>query len=188
MIRSFRFLLVLCFLASALAACQKKEAPPAPAATPSIPMMPSQGMGEGGTSATPEMPGGMSRESVSMPPADSMQIIVPDMVKGKWKGVTLTVVDRQNSSVKDYTAVLGGKLPIPQSDIVVQVTDFLPDFKIQGTVFTSATNQPQNPAAKVLITEKGQEVFKGWLFQKFPTMHPFQHQRYSITLKEGVPS
>ncbi|MBI5197662.1 MAG: DUF2155 domain-containing protein [Nitrospirae bacterium] len=115
-----------------------------------------------------------------------MRTVIPESVKGKWKGVTLTVVDRQNSSVEDYTAPLGEKLSVPHSDLVIQVTEFLPDFKIDGNAFTSATNQPQNPAVQVFITEKGQEVFKGWLFQKFPTMHPFQHQRYSITLKEGV--
>jgi hypothetical protein len=125
-------------------------------------------------------------ENITMPPSESMKTVVPEAVRGKWKGVTLTVVDRETSNVKDYTATLGGKLTIPNTNIVIQVVDFLPDFKIEGTVFTSASAEPLNPAARVQITEGGQEIFKGWLFQKFPSMHPFEHQRLSITLKSGV--
>ncbi|MBI4715722.1 MAG: DUF2155 domain-containing protein, partial [Nitrospirae bacterium] len=72
--------------------------------------------------------------------------------------------------------------------IVVQVTDFLPDFKIEGSLYTSGSTNPLNPAVNVLVTEGGKEIFKGWLFQKFPSIHAFKHQRFGITLKEGVPS
>ena len=174
MFRSVFALLTVVLFSGGLFACSKKEAsePPTPPVTR---MMPGQGI-------APMPP----HENITMPPSESMKTVVPEAVRGKWKAVTLTVVDRETSNVKDYTATLGGKLTIPNTNIVIQVVDFLPDFKIEGTVFTSASAEPLNPAARVQITEGGQEIFKGWLFQKFPSMHPFEHQRISITLKSGV--
>ena len=113
---------------------------------------------------------------------------VPEAVKGKWKAIVLSVEDKQQQKMQDYTIALGTTFAIPDSDLNIEVLDFLPDMKIENSVFTSASNALENPAIHVVITEGEKEIFDGWLFSLFPTIHPFQHQRYGVTLREAVPS
>jgi hypothetical protein len=68
----------------------------------------------------------------------------------------------------------------------VAVTEFLPDFRMEGTVITSPTNELNNPTARVKVYEGNKEIFNGWLWSKFPAIHPFQNDKYGITLKEGI--
>lgn len=150
-----------------LASCAKKEAPAPPPEQSSM------------------MPG---HPDIQMPAAEEMKIIVPDDIRTKWKGVILTVMDRETMNVRDYTVSIGRKFVIPGSKIEVQAGEFLPDLKIDGNIYTTSSSDLLNPAIRVLITEDGKEIFKGWLFQKFPSVHPFKHQKFGITLKEPVDS
>jgi hypothetical protein len=140
------------------------------------------------------MPGSPPGSSMTTAPADIPKIegggvtVVPDAVKGKWKAVVLVVEDKTQKQNKEYTVELGKTLQIPNSNLVVEVLEFLPDMKIENSTFTSVSNEPSNPAAHVIVREGGKEIFKGWLFSLFPTIHPFQHAQIGVTLKEGVPS
>lgn len=154
-------------------ACQKKEeaAPPPPQPPAAQGPMASQGA----PADIPRIEGG----GVT---------VVPDAVKGKWKAVVLVVEDKGQRQAKEYTVDLGKELSIPNSQLVVNVIDFLPDLTIANSTFTSVSNEPNNPAVHVTIREGDKEIFKGWLFSLFPTIHPFQHAQFGVTLKEGVPS
>ena len=149
-----------------LPSCTKKEQPQPPPPEQQS-MMPAHG-------------------DIEMPASEDMKVIIPDAIKGKWKGVILTVIDKQTANTKDYNIPIGGKVAISGSNIEVQTGDFLPDLKIEGNIYSSDSTQLLNPAIHVEIKEGGKEVFKGWLFQKFPSVHPFKHERFSITLKEPV--
>ena len=122
---------------------------------------------------------------VMMPPT-APEIVVPEQVKGKWGAVKLAIEDKTAKSTKDVTVKLNSDYKVPDSTLVIKVGDFLPDFKMEGTVITSATDQPNNPAVRVVIMDGDKELFKGWLYSKFPAIHPFQHERFALTLKEGV--
>jgi hypothetical protein len=152
-----------------------QKAPP-PAAEPSVPMQESP-FGSG-------LQGGMD----VVPPSPDAPIVVPDAVKGKWRAVKLLVEDRKSGDLKEYTVELGKELTLPESQIVVKAQEFLPDLRVAQDGFTSVSADPNNPAVHVSIREQGKELFKGWLFQLYPTMHPFQHERFGVTLKEGIPS
>ena len=149
-----------------LPSCTKKEQPQPPPPEQQS-MMPAHG-------------------DIEMPASEDMKVIIPDAIKGKWKGVILTVIDKQTANTKDYNIPIGGKVAISGSNIEVQTGDFLPDLKIEGNIYSSDSTQLLNPAIHVEIKEGGKELFKGWLFQKFPSVHPFKHERFSITLKEPV--
>jgi hypothetical protein len=161
--------------------CKKSEPSYGPPATP--PPFQSGGM-----------PGAPPGNAMTTAPADIPKIegggvtVIPDAVKGKWKAVVLVVEDKGQKQNKEYTVQIGKSLEIPNSKLTVDVVDFLPDLKIENSTFTSTTNEPNNPAVHVIVKEEGKEVFKGWLFSLFPTIHPFQHVQFSVTLKEGVPS
>jgi len=63
---------------------------------------------------------------------------------------------------------------------------------MEGFSLTSVSNNPNNPALAVKIFENDKKIFPapgkewGWLFEKVPTIHPFEHEKYGIILKEGI--
>ena len=149
-------------------ACSQSEAPTSD--MPEIPMMsPMQGL----PADTPAISG-------------SAPVNIPEMVKGKWTAVRLLIEDKQEGTSKEYTVALGKALPIKGSNLVVEVQEFLPDLKIEGNTFTSASNELLNPSVRIAVMQDGKEVFKGWLFQLFPSIHPFQHERYNIVLRGPI--
>jgi hypothetical protein len=148
--------------------CQKNESnPPVPQAAP--PAAPRQAM------------------PTDIPPiSGTAPTVIPDSVKGKWRAVKLLVEDKKTTQSKEYVVDLGAELTIPSSTLVVKVEEFLPDLKIEETKFTTASNELKNPAVHVKILDNGKEIFNGWLFQLFPAVHPFQHEQFSITLRDSV--
>ncbi|MBI3611557.1 MAG: DUF2155 domain-containing protein [Nitrospirae bacterium] len=151
-----------------IAGCQKKEtAPPQPKASPRV--APQQTL------------------PTDVPPiSGAAPTVIPESLKGKWTAVKLLVEDKKSNQSKEYLVNLGGELTIPSSSLVVQAEEFLPDLKIEGMKFTTASGELKNPAVHVRILDNGKEVFNGWLFQLFPAVHPFQHERYAITLRDSV--
>jgi hypothetical protein len=132
----------------------------------------------------PHPPGG-PEGGVVMPPGET-QVVVPEFVAKQYKGVVLTIEDKVANKSEDVTVELGKSYTIPNSTVKIAVSDFLPDFKMEGTVITSVSESMNNPAVKVTVTEGDSEVFSSWLYSKFPAIHPFQHEKFGITLKDGV--
>jgi len=129
-----------------------------------------------------------------MPPHGMMEqkaapvVVVPDSVKGKWKAVKIAVVDKSTSKSTEYAIEIGKTFPVPNTDLVITVENFLPDFTMDGNIRTSKSDEPKNPAAQVLITDKGQEVYKNWLFALLKSPHVFEHPKYDITLVGYIPA
>jgi hypothetical protein len=113
---------------------------------------------------------------------------VPDMVKGKWQAVKLQVAPKAGGAPQVVTVQLGSDATIPGSTLSVHAAEFLPALQVVSDGVTSASNDPVNPAALVSVLEGGKEIFRGWLFGKFPDMQPFEHPKFRITLIEGVPA
>jgi len=184
-----QILAVVCSLSLLIAAgaCKKKEDKPLPQTG-----MPGQeqGMPSGpqpGMPGQPGMPpGGPQGQPNIVVPKGEKKVIVPDSVKGKWKAVILVVADKKTNKQQEYTVTLNSNFNIPNTNLKVSVSEYLPDFRMDGLTLTSASNDMNNPAVGVKVSEGGKEIFKGWLYAKFPTMHPFEHPNYSIFLKDGV--
>jgi hypothetical protein len=123
-----------------------------------------------------------------MMPAGEPSVVVPDNVKGQWTAVVITIEDKTTGTSEDVKIAVNSAHTIKDSDVKIEVGDFLPDFKMDGVTITSSSNEPNNPAVRVVVYEGEEEVFKGWLYSKFPAIHPFQHERYGLLLKEGVKS
>ncbi len=113
---------------------------------------------------------------------------VPDSVRGKWEAVTLRVEQKAGGEPpRVVTAKLGDELRIAGSQLRVRVGEFLPALQVKEGEVTSSSNEPLNPAVLVTASEGGKEIFRGWLFAKFPEVQPFEHPAYRVTLIEGVP-
>ncbi len=156
-------LLAALTLVLGFASCKKKEEQPAQQAAPAPQQVPSIVMPQGGP-----------------------QVVVPEQVKSAWKAVVLVVVDKATGKTAEANVKIGSSYTIPGSGMKIEVVSFLPDFKMSGTQITSVSNDPNNPAAQVRISGNGKEIFKGWLYSKYPAIHPFENDKYGVTLKEGI--
>ena len=144
-------------------ACKKKEEKPIPQVAPQAPSFHGPRMVKGET-----------------------KVIVPDDVKGKWAAVKILVGDKKTKKTQEYTVNLHSDFKLPGTDLKISVEEFIPDFKMNTGTITSASNEQKNSAVGIKVFEGDKEIFKGWLFSKYPTVHPFEHPDYSLTLKEGV--
>jgi len=185
-------ILVLLLFAASVQSCKKKEPPQTPESGVSGPMQPGQ-MPSG-----PIMQGPISPEGQQAPvhgammPGGKAQVTVPDFVKGKWSAAKIIIEDKATKKRHEYTVKLNSDFPIPNSNLKLSIGEYLPDFKMEGFSLTSVSNDPKNPALAVMIFENDKKIFPapgkewGWLFEKVPTIHPFEHEKYGIILKEGI--
>ena len=81
---------------------------------------------------------------------------------------------------------LGGSAKIPGTELEVTSDVYLPAFSMAADKITSTGTAEENPAARVAVSENGKELFSGWIFKRFPDVHPFQHPKYSLRLEGGV--
>ena len=175
-----------------IAGCKKKEEPQQPA------MQQPGGIPQGPIVETP-----MSGQQGQMPPHGmpgaevpkvEFQVVVPQNVKGNWSAVKLIVTDKTRNKQMEISVPIDGKAKVPDTNLVIKVGPFLPDFKMEGNIITSSSNEPNNPAVGVIVDEDGKQIFPepgkkwGWLWarKELQMMHLFQHERYALTLKEGV--
>ena len=121
------------------------------------------------------------------PPAkkDPVPVSMPPDVQSRWKAVVIAVTNKQTKEQKDYVVNINESFTIPETRMRVDVLSFLPDFSMSPEGITSLSSEPGNPAARVAIHEDGKRIFEGWLFQKLPMVHPFEHKTYAIKL-DGV--
>ncbi|MBF0559484.1 MAG: DUF2155 domain-containing protein [Nitrospirae bacterium] len=191
--RVVNVIVIMLAIAGLIAGCKKAEKQPeqqtSPHAMQQIPAAPIQSpMPQGNPQMQPQAPMPPHGDSAAMAPKVEKKVVLPDTVKGKWGKVVLTVDDKGSNKTSEYKIKLNSDFKVPNSDIKVVVGDFLPDFKMTDTTITSGSSEPDNAAVHVEIFEGGKSLFKGWLFSKFPTMHPFEHPKYAIKLKEGIKS
>jgi hypothetical protein len=171
MVKKIIAALVVLVLVVAVGACKKKEEKPTmPAGHPGM---------EGG------MPPAGMPATQNMPKVDR-QVVATKDVTSKWKAVKLAVENKAAKTTKEYTVNIGSELAVPNTKMTVKVLNFLPDFKMSDKEFYSASDKPNQPAARVAVVENGKEIWNNWLFSLQPGVHPFQHENIGITLVGGV--
>ena len=162
---------VLMMVAFTGAGC-KKQQPPKP------PMPPQGAPGQPGMPAAPH-------GETGAPPVEK-KVLVPDAVKAGWKAVKVEVEFKEKKSKKAFTIPLNSEFKVPDTGLTLKVGSFLPHFAMAADQISSSSNNPENPAAQIEVFEGGKEIFHGWLFSLHPTVHPFTHDKYGVTLLEGV--
>jgi hypothetical protein len=161
---------VLAMVALAGAGCKKKQPPPPPPAQ--------------GAPGQPAMPGAPHGEPGA--PAVEKKVVVPDAVKGAWKAVKIEVEFKDLKKKKTFTVPLNSEFKVPDTNLALKVGSFLPHFTMAADQITSSSNDLENPAAQIEVFEGGKEIFHGWLFSKYPAVHPLTHEKYGVALLEGV--
>ena len=113
--------------------------------------------------------------------------MIPPEVAQAWAGIRLGWKDKQSGTEGTVDVPLNEASPLPDPSLVVRADAFLPAFTMGGGAITSQGVEPQNPAARITVFEKGKEIFAGWIFTRFPDVHPFTHSRFQLRLEGGVP-
>ncbi len=159
--------------------CKKKQPPPQPMPPPA---MPPQGAPAGpGMSGMPGMPGAPHGEA-----AVEKKIVVPDEVRKAWKAVRIEVANKEKKESTQYVVPLNSEFKVPDTGLTLKTGAFFPHFKMASGQITSESNRQENPAMQLEVFEGGKEIFHGWLFGKFPDIHPFAHDKYKVKLVEGI--
>lgn len=114
------------------------------------------------------------------------RLVVPPEVEKAYSAVRLSWKDSGRGKEGTLDVPLGGSARIPDSELEVRCDVFLPAFTMAADEITSNGVEPSNPAARIAVAEKGNEIFGGWIFTNFPDVHPFQHPRFSLKLAGGV--
>jgi len=123
--------------------------------------------------------------SESTPKVPSRLEVPPEVAKA-YSGIRLGWKDASNRKEGTLEVPLGGTARIPDSTLEVRADVFLPAFTMTGDAITSTGIEPENPAARVVVLENGSELWSGWMFTRFPDVHPFQHPRFSLRFEGGV--
>lgn len=111
---------------------------------------------------------------------------VPPEIQKSYSGIKISWKDKSDGKQGTIDVPLGGGVPLPDPSLVVRADVFLPAFTMGGGAITSDGVAPQNPAARITVFDKGKEIFGGWIFTRFPDVHPFTHPRFSLHLEGGV--
>jgi hypothetical protein len=119
-------------------------------------------------------------------PSVPTKLEVPSAVSKAYSGIRLHWKDSGSGREGSLDVPLGSAVPIPGSTLQVRADVFLPAFTMTSDVITSSGVEPENPAARIAVADQGAEVFAGWIFTRFPDVHPFQHPRISLRLEGGV--
>jgi hypothetical protein len=115
------------------------------------------------------------------------KLVVPPEVTAAFSAIRLGWKDSQGRQGGTVEVPIGGSAPLPGSDLEIRADVFLPAFSMTAEQITSTGIGEENPAARIAVVEKGKEIFAGWIFTRFPEVHPFQHARFSLRLEGGVP-
>jgi hypothetical protein len=107
---------------------------------------------------------------------------VPETVEKTWQSVTINIKDKKTNQEKKVVIKIGDTYKIHDSDLSIRILHFLPNFSMDNFGMTSKSNEPKNPAVDFEVKKGEQKIFQGWLFNKFPDVHNFNHERYSFSL------
>ncbi len=113
-------------------------------------------------------------------------VVVPANQKGKWIAIKFVATNLANKKETTLQAALGGDVAIPGSSLSLHVENILADFTMGDGVITSKSDSLGNPAAQVILSQDGKQIWKGWLFSKFPDTHAFSHEQVSLKLVDLV--
>lgn len=111
---------------------------------------------------------------------------VPPEVQHAYTGIKVSWKDKTDGKEGTIEIPLGGGTPLPDPSLVVRADVYLPAFTMGGGAITSEGVEEQNPAARITVFDKGKEIFGGWIFTRFPDVHPFTHPRFQLHLDGGI--
>jgi len=78
----------------------------------------------------------------------------------------------------------GESVHLADSSATVEMTEFVPDFVLDGNQISSRSDEPRNPAIELSVTAPGGEPAEVWIFPKAPQMTPPNRSGFNFQLRE----
>jgi hypothetical protein len=135
-----------------------------------------------------QAPAGMGGQGQGQVPSVPTRLDVPEAVKKAYSGVILLWKDAATGKEGKLEVPFGGSVTLPDSALTVSADVYLPSFAMTAEVITSSGVEEGNPAARIKVSDKEKDIFSGWIFKRFPDVHPFTHPRFSLRLDGGIRS
>jgi Uncharacterized protein conserved in bacteria (DUF2155) len=132
-------------------------------------------------------PEDMASAGSDAPPSAPTELVVPPEALAAFSGVKIAWKDAESSKEGILEVPIGILTPLPGSDLQVRADVYLPAFTMSAQTITSTGIAEENPAARIAVEQGGKEIFTGWIFKRFPDVHPFQHPRFALRLEGGIP-
>jgi len=126
--------------------------------------------------------------STAMSEALNTELSLDPAIADAWSAIRIRLVDSESGDEQEFVVEIGQILELGDSGLSLAVQGFVPDFVMDEGGITSRSADPNNPAARVLISEDGVVDYEGWLFAAMPGIHPYPHERYRVLLVEGIPA
>ena len=160
--------------------CKKEEA--------AAPVKPAEQQPQPQTQAMPPDHSGMSMEMgaghgpATPQPKTTKEIVISDDIRQKYAKVSVSVTDKATGKTNSYSVTPNSEFAVPNTDLKLQIGEFVPDFSMTSNQIISKSADLNNPGLQVKIYEGPEQKYDGWLFANFPEMHAFEHNKYGITL------
>jgi len=116
------------------------------------------------------------------------EITLDPEIADDWAAIKVRVVELESMTESFYEIPVGGTAPLGDTGLTLEAVAFVPDFVMDGSGITSRSAEPQNPAARIVISEEGKDDYTGWLFGAMPEIHAFPHETYGVMLVEAIPA
>ena len=78
----------------------------------------------------------------------------------------------------------GDKVPLGDSGVQVELAAFVPDFVLDGNQLATRSDEPNNPAVQLRVTQPGGKESSVWFFPKFPRMNPPNDSLINFELRD----
>ncbi len=107
---------------------------------------------------------------------------IPKEVEKTWKFATVDIVDKKTGKPVKEVKVKKGDV-ISFKGMEIKVLYIVPQLVV-GSKYTSASNEPRNPAILVVVKKDGKTVYAGPIYKLFPKMYNINDPEYIIILKD----
>jgi cytochrome c biogenesis protein len=97
-------------------------------------------------------------------------------VEARWTG--------QVRAPQTVTLRPGEKVPLGDSGTQVEVAAFVPDFVLEGNQLATRSDEPNNPAVQLRVSQPGGKESSVWFFPKFPQMNPPNDSGINFELRD----
>jgi len=113
-------------------------------------------------------------------------VALSDEVKKKWNEAKLEVIDAASGASQTISVKVGGDVKLKEG-VRLKVESLVPDYAIAENRIESRSNEANNPAVLIELSENGKSVARGWVFRDFPEFNSFQDARFPVRLVLGKP-
>ncbi len=98
------------------------------------------------------------------------------VIEANWPG--------QDRAPETITLRPGEKVPLGETGVQVELASFVPDFVLDGNQLATRSDEPNNPAVQLRVTQSEGKTSNVWFFPKVPQMNPPNDSGINFQLRD----